>query len=66
MLRTAIRAHEKLLAAIEAGNEARAAAVLAEHLTSAGRSTLASGNRVTIQANLVGALDLPTVHQAAR
>ena len=62
--RAALRAHEKLLAAIEDGNEERAAAVSASHLTLAQRSTLASSQHATIQASLVGGIDLSTARQA--
>jgi GntR family transcriptional regulator, transcriptional repressor for pyruvate dehydrogenase complex len=63
--RAALRAHEKLLAAIEAGNEERAAAISASHLTATRRSTLASGRDATIQANRVGGIDLSAARQAA-
>jgi DNA-binding GntR family transcriptional regulator len=56
--RAALRDHEKLLAAIEAGNEERAAALSAAHLTATRRSTLASSHHETIKANLVGGIDL--------
>jgi GntR family transcriptional repressor for pyruvate dehydrogenase complex len=62
--RAALRAHEKLLAAIEDGNEERAAAVSASHLTLAQRSTLASSQHATIQASLVGGIDLSAARQA--
>ena len=62
--RAALRAHEKLLAAIEDGNEERAAAVSASHLALAQRSTLASSQHATIQASLVGGIDLSTARQA--
>jgi GntR family transcriptional regulator, transcriptional repressor for pyruvate dehydrogenase complex len=62
--RAALRAHEKLLAAIEDGNEERAAAVSASHLSLAQRSTLASSEHATIQASLVGGIDLSTARQA--
>jgi GntR family transcriptional regulator, transcriptional repressor for pyruvate dehydrogenase complex len=64
--RAALRAHEKLLAAIEAGNEDRAAALSASHLALARRSTLASGQHETIQASLVGGIDLSAARQAVR
>jgi GntR family transcriptional regulator, transcriptional repressor for pyruvate dehydrogenase complex len=64
--RAALRAHEKLLAAIEAGNEERAAAISASHLTATRRSTLASSGDATIQASRVGAIDLSTARQAVR
>jgi GntR family transcriptional regulator, transcriptional repressor for pyruvate dehydrogenase complex len=56
--RAALRDHEKLLAAIEAGNEERAASLSAAHLTATRRSTLASSHHETIKANLVGGVDL--------
>jgi DNA-binding FadR family transcriptional regulator len=64
--RAALRDHEKLLAAIEAGNSERAAALSASHLTLTRRSTLASGHHGTIQASLVGGIDLSAVRQAVR
>jgi GntR family transcriptional regulator, transcriptional repressor for pyruvate dehydrogenase complex len=64
--RAALRAHEKLLAAIEAGNEERAAAISASHLTATRHSTLASSHHATIQANLVGGIDLSAARQAVR
>ncbi len=64
--RAALRAHEKLLAAIEAGNEERAAAISASHLALAARSTLASSQHATIQASLVGGIDLSAARQAVR
>lgn len=57
--RAALRDHEKLLAAIEDGNEDRAAALSASHLMATRRSTLASDHHASIQANLVGGIDLP-------
>jgi DNA-binding FadR family transcriptional regulator len=64
--RAALRAHEKILAAIEAGNEERAAALSAAHLTAARHSTLASSHHATIQANLVGGIDLSAARHAVR
>ncbi len=64
--RAALRAHEKLLAAIEAGNEERAAALSASHLMLARRSTLASNQHATIQASLVGGIDLSAARQSVR
>jgi DNA-binding FadR family transcriptional regulator len=66
MRRAALRAHEKLLAAIEAGNEERAAAVSASHLTATRRSTLGAAHHTTIQANLVGGIDLSAARQTVR
>ncbi|HUN37315.1 MAG TPA: GntR family transcriptional regulator [Trebonia sp.] len=59
--RTALRDHEKLLAAIEEGDGNRAAALAAAHLAATRRSTLDSGRpsaRAVINANLVGGIDL--------
>lgn len=65
--RAALRDHEKLLEAIEAGDEERAAAIAGAHLAATRRSTLASsesgpsagsGRHATINANLVGGIDL--------
>jgi DNA-binding FadR family transcriptional regulator len=56
--RAALRDHEKLLAAIEAGNEERAVAIAAKHLTATRSSTLASNQHETIRANIVGGIDL--------
>ncbi|MCW2934534.1 MAG: transcriptional regulator, GntR family [Actinomycetia bacterium] len=68
--RAALRDHEKLLAAIEAGDEDRAASIAGAHLAATRRSTLASsaliasgasgtsGRPATINANLVGGIDL--------
>lgn len=65
--RAALRDHEKLLKAIEAGDEERAAAIAGAHLAATRRSTLASsesgpsagsGRHATINANLVGGIDL--------
>jgi GntR family transcriptional regulator, transcriptional repressor for pyruvate dehydrogenase complex len=65
--RAALRDHEKLLAAIEAGDEDQAASIAGAHLAATRRSTLesgalipsgAAGQRATINANLVGGIDL--------
>ena len=64
--RAALRDHEKILAAIEAGNEDRAGALSAAHLTATRRSTLASGHHDTVKANLVGGVDLTAARQATR
>jgi DNA-binding FadR family transcriptional regulator len=68
--RAALRDHEKLLAAISAGDEDRAASIAGAHLAATRRSTLASSElitsgvpgpedrRATINANLVGGIDL--------
>ena len=65
--RAALRDHEKLLAAIEAGDEDQAASIAGAHLAATRRSTLesgalipsgAAGLRATINANLVGGIDL--------
>ncbi len=56
--RAALRDHEKMLAAIEAGNEERAAALSAAHLAATRRSTLESSHYETIRASLVGGIDL--------
>jgi len=71
--RAALRDHEKLLGAIEAGDEERAAKIAGIHLAATRRSTLESsaliasgagdgpgttGRRATINANLVGDVDL--------
>lgn len=56
--RAALRDHEKLLAAIEAGDEEKAAEIAGAHLAATRRSTLASSTRTTINANLVGGIDL--------
>jgi DNA-binding FadR family transcriptional regulator len=69
--RAALRDHEKLLKAIEAGDEERAAAIAGAHLAATRRSTLASsasgpagaaGRHATINANLVGGIDLTRRH----
>ena len=50
----ALRDHEKILAAIEAGNEERAATLSARHLAATRQSTLEANGQATITANLVG------------
>jgi GntR family transcriptional regulator, transcriptional repressor for pyruvate dehydrogenase complex len=52
--RAALRDHEKLLAAIEAGNVDRATSLAAAHLQATRASTLTSSEHATIKANLVG------------
>jgi len=64
--RAALRAHEKLLEAIEAGNEDRAAALSHRHLALARESTLASSQHATVQASLVGGIDLSAARQSVR
>jgi DNA-binding FadR family transcriptional regulator len=64
--RAALRDHEKILAAIEAGNEDRAGTLSARHLTATRQSTLASSSHTTITANLVGETDLSHARQAVR
>jgi GntR family transcriptional repressor for pyruvate dehydrogenase complex len=64
--RAALRAHEKILAAIAAGDEERAGALSARHLTAARQITLASSRHSTITANLVGEIDLSSARQAIR
>lgn len=65
--RAALRDHEKLLAAIEAGDEDQASSTAGAHLAATRHSTLesgalipsgAAGQRATINANLVGGIDL--------
>lgn len=62
----ALRDHEKILAAIEAGNEERAGMLSARHLTATRQSTLASSRHATITANLVGEIDLSPARQSVR
>lgn len=57
--RAALREHEKLLAAIEAGNTERVTAVAARHLAATRTTTLASNQHETIKANIVDGVDLP-------
>lgn len=66
--RAALRDHEKILAAIEAGDEDRAGTLSARHLTATRQSTLASAANGAIAANLVSEIDLATasVRQATR
>jgi DNA-binding FadR family transcriptional regulator len=64
--RAALRDHEKILAAIEAGNEERAGTLSARHLTATRQSTLASSRHAIIAANLVGEIDLSPAGQAVR
>jgi GntR family transcriptional regulator, transcriptional repressor for pyruvate dehydrogenase complex len=64
--RAALRDHEKILAAIEAGNEERAGTLSAHHLTATRQSTLASSRHAYIAANLVGEIDLSPARQAVR
>jgi GntR family transcriptional regulator, transcriptional repressor for pyruvate dehydrogenase complex len=64
--RAALRDHEKILAAIEAGNEERAGTLSARHLTATRQSTLASSRHAYIAANLVGEIDLSPARQAVR
>lgn len=56
--RAALRDHEKILAAIEAGDEDRAGSLSARHLTATRQSTLESAGNGAISANLVGEIDL--------
>lgn len=51
---TALRDHEKLLAAIESGDADRAHKLASTHLAATRWSTLASGTAGTVNANLVG------------
>lgn len=60
--RAALRDHEKLLAAIEAGNQQRAVSLASAHLAATRSSTLASSQHETIDANLVGGIDLTGAH----
>jgi DNA-binding FadR family transcriptional regulator len=64
--RAALRDHEKILAAIEAGNEERAGTLSASHLAATRRSTLASSRQETIKANWVGEIDLSAARTAVR
>lgn len=57
--RAALRDHEKILAAIEAGNQDRATSLAAAHLSATCSSTLASSRYETINANLVGGIEVP-------
>jgi GntR family transcriptional regulator, transcriptional repressor for pyruvate dehydrogenase complex len=58
--RAALRDHEKLLGAIEAGNKDRAVSIASAHLAATRRSTLTSGSHETINANLVDGISLAT------
>jgi DNA-binding FadR family transcriptional regulator len=68
--RAALRDHERLLTAIEAGNADRAFTLASAHLTATRPSTLATvgdagkgtGSRGTIDANLVGGISLTPRH----
>jgi DNA-binding FadR family transcriptional regulator len=64
--RAAVRDHEKILAAIETGNEERAGLLSARHLTATRQSTLASSSRASITANLLSEIDLIRARQGAR
>jgi DNA-binding FadR family transcriptional regulator len=57
-LRAALRDHERLLAAIEAGNEDRAATIAASHLSATRMSTLRSRNHEIVQASLLDGVNL--------
>jgi GntR family transcriptional regulator, transcriptional repressor for pyruvate dehydrogenase complex len=56
--RAALRDHEKILAAIEAGNQERATALAAAHLSATRSTTLASNRHESINANLVGGIEV--------
>ena len=56
--RAALRDHEKLLAAIEAGNEERAIALASAHMAATRSSTLASTSHTVVNANLMDTIDL--------
>jgi hypothetical protein len=58
--RAALRDHEKLLAAVEEGNGDRAFALASAHLAATRQSTLAAGRQGTVDANLVGGINLLT------
>jgi DNA-binding GntR family transcriptional regulator len=64
--RAALRDHEKIVAAIEAGNEERADTLSTRHLTATRQSTLESSRHDIITANLVGEIDLSPARQAVR
>jgi GntR family transcriptional regulator, transcriptional repressor for pyruvate dehydrogenase complex len=66
--RAALRDHEKVLAAIEAGDEDRAGTLSARHLTATRQSTLDSAASSAIAAHLVSEIDLSaaSARQAAR
>lgn len=59
MRRAALRDHEKILAAIEKGDQERAAALAARHLAATRTSTLSSTTRQFVEANLLGDVNLP-------
>jgi DNA-binding FadR family transcriptional regulator len=61
--RAALRDHEKLLAAIEAGNRDRAVSIASAHLAATRASTLTSSRHETINANLVDGINLTTRHK---
>jgi GntR family transcriptional regulator, transcriptional repressor for pyruvate dehydrogenase complex len=56
--RAALRDHEKLVAAIEAGNKDRAVSIAGAHLAATRTSTLASSGHQTITANLLDGVSL--------
>ncbi len=58
--RAALRDHEKLLAAIEAGNKDRAVSIAGAHLTATRTSTLTTSGHQTITANLLDGVGLAT------
>jgi DNA-binding FadR family transcriptional regulator len=64
--RASLRDHEKILAAIEQGNEERAVMLSARHLAATRESTLASSNQATVMANLLSEIDLSPARHLAR
>lgn len=56
--RAALRDHERILDAIETGNETRAIALASSHLAATRSSTLASASHDKINANLLDSIDL--------
>jgi GntR family transcriptional repressor for pyruvate dehydrogenase complex len=58
--RAALRAHEKMVADIAAGNPEKASAHAASHLQAAHTTTLSSNQHPVIRASLVGGMRLPT------
>jgi GntR family transcriptional regulator, transcriptional repressor for pyruvate dehydrogenase complex len=64
--RAALRDHEKILAAIEAGNADLAGALVTRHLAATRLSTLESSHHATISANQVGEIDLSPARPAIR
>ncbi len=64
--RAALRDHEKVLAAIEAGNEERAGLLSARHLTATRQSALASNSRASVTANLLSEIDLMPARHSLR